>query len=90
MSMSKDLSMGIRRGRPYRVVGILLRKSLRHIYRCIAKRERFIAVLVADIMFVNVYFPCVSNLEEYEESLECIMAELYSVVASISSLIMDV
>jgi len=40
-----------------------------HLYMYKSKRERFIAVLAADTMFVNVYFPCVSTLEEYEEAL---------------------
>jgi len=79
-AMAKNLDVGIRRGRPYGGVGILLRKSLLPLYKCIAKRERFIVVSIADIMFVNVYFPCISNLEEYEEAMECILADLHSVI----------
>ena len=80
-AMSNVLPMGIRRGRPYGGIGILLRKSLLPTYRCIAKRERFIAILVTDVMFVNVYLPCISNLEEYEEALECILSDLHCVIS---------
>ena len=80
-AMSNVLPMGIRRGRPYGGIGIPLWKSLLPTYRCIVKRERFIAIVVADIMFLNVYLPCISNLEEYEEALECILADLYCVIS---------
>ena len=41
--MGKLLSSGVRHGRPYGGVGILVHKKLLSKFKCVARRERFIA-----------------------------------------------
>jgi len=53
-AMMDSVSHGVLRGRPHGGVGILIRNNLFKTVRCLAKRERFIAISVFDIVIVNV------------------------------------
>jgi len=50
------------------------------VFKCVAKRDRFIIICVGDVLIVNVCLPCVSILSDYEESLFCIMSDICNVI----------
>jgi exonuclease III len=80
-AMSTAMERGIRHGRPYGGVGILINNDLLGQYKCLAKRERFICISLGAIAFVNVYLPVESGNNEYEENLLCILNDIRSVLS---------
>jgi len=56
-SMSKKLSSGVFRGRPFGGIGVFIKKSLATCTSLIAKNERFIIIKLGSIYVVNVYLP---------------------------------
>ena len=70
----------LRLGRPFGGVGFIVKKSLMPVFKCVAKRERFIIICVGDVLIVNVYLPCISTHSNYEESLCCIMSDICNVI----------
>ena len=79
-AMGNAAQRGIRRGRPFGGVGFLVRKTLLPFFKCIAKRERFIAVLVADVLFINLYLPCNTGTNDYVENVQCILSDINTVI----------
>lgn len=81
-AMPLSMHCGIRRGRPFGGVGMLIRKALLSNVKIVAKRDRFIAALITDVLFVNVYFPCVNGMSDYVESMQCMLSDLENVIAN--------
>ena len=79
-SSMTDIGSRIRHERPHGGVGILIRKSLLHNLKCVAKRERFIAIVAGDIMFVNVYMPICIRTIEYGDSVNYLLSDIMSAI----------
>jgi len=79
-AMSTSSQCRVRHGRPFGGVGIMVRKSLLPVFKCVALRDRFAVINVAGNLIANVYLPCMSNRSDYEESLRCILSDLCSVI----------
>ena len=79
-SMAKLLSSSVRHGRPFSGVGILVRKNFLSKFKCVARRERFIAVFVGNVLLLNVYFPVNTGSAGYSEKLRCVLADMMSVI----------
>jgi len=79
-AMTGAMSCGIRRGRPFGGVGFLIRKSILPYFRCIARKDRFIAICIGDLLLINVYLPCNTGSVEYVEELQCIISDLNSII----------
>jgi len=83
-AMMDSVSHGVLRGRPHGGVGILIRKlnNLFKTVRCLAKRERFIAISVFDIVIVNVYLPVCTSDDAYKDELTFILEDILNVIAT--------
>lgn len=79
-AMPQSMHCGIRRGRPFGGVGILVRKTLLPFIKIVAKRDRFIAVLISDVLFINVYFPFVHDVATYVDTMQCMLSDLENVI----------
>ena len=79
--MPLSMHCGIRRGRPFGGVGMLIRKALLPSVKIVARRDRFIAAFIGDALFVNVYFPCVNGMSDYVETMQCMLSDLENVIA---------
>jgi len=79
-SMGKLLSSGVRHGRPFGGVGILVHKKLLSKFKCVARRERFIAVFIGNVLLVNVYLPVNTGCADYFEEIRCVLADMMSVI----------
>jgi len=79
--MPLSMHCGIRRGRPFGGVGMLIRKALLPSVKIVAMRDRFIAAFIGDALFVNVYFPCVNGMSDYVETMQCMLSDLENVIA---------
>lgn len=75
-----NIGARVRQGRPFGGLGILIKRDLLANFICVAKRERFIAVFVANILFINVYMP-VYNGVEYEDEMQCILTDIMSIIS---------
>ena len=80
-AMSSSMHCGIRRGRPFGGVGILIRKAFLPSVRVIARRDRFIAAFISDVLFINVYFPCVNGSLDYADTLQYVLSDLENVIS---------
>ena len=62
---------------------MLIRKDLLPHFKIVARRDRFIATFIRDVLFVNVYFPCFTGgMSDYVESMQCMLSDLENVIAS--------
>jgi len=77
-AMSATDCRGVRHGRPFGGVGLLVHRNLLSVFKSVAKRERFIAAWIGDVLIVNVYFPCMSA--NYIEQMQCLLSDLNSVI----------
>src|SRR5208282_455544 len=80
-AMPLSMHCGIRRGRPFGGVGMLIRKALLPSVKIVAMSDRFIAAFIGDALFVNVYFPCVNGMSDYVETMQCMLSDLENVIA---------
>lgn len=78
-AMSESSCRGIRHGRPFGGVGVLVHRNLLSVFKSVAKRERFIAAWIGDALIVNVYFPCMSG-NYIEQQIQCLLSDLNSVI----------
>lgn len=60
-AMCNSLDNGPVFGRPYGGVAVLMKKSLIDCCRVVSLTERFIAILLCDVLVFNVYLPCVGT-----------------------------
>ena len=79
-SMGKLLSSGVRHGRPFGGVGILVHKKLLSKFKCVARRERFIAVFIGNVLLLNVYLPVNTGTVDYSEEMRCVLEDMMSVI----------
>jgi len=80
-AMSESSGRGIRHGRPFGGVCFLVHRNLLSVFKTVAKRERFIAAWIGDVLIVNVfYFPCMSA--NYIEQMQCLLSDLNSVICN--------
>jgi len=55
-------------------------KNLLSKFKCVARRERFIAVFIGNVLLLNVYLPVNTGTEDYSEKLRCVLADIMSVI----------
>jgi len=79
-SMGKVLGSRVRHGRPFGGAGILAHKKWLSKFKCVAKRERFIAVFIGNVLLVNVYLPVHTGTVEYVEEMRCVLADMMDVI----------
>jgi len=79
-SMGKFLNSGVRHGRPFGGVGILVHKNLLSKFKCVARRERFIAVFIGNVLLLNVYLPVNTGTAEYSDEMRCLLGDMMSVI----------
>lgn len=79
-AMSIALARGIRHGRPFGGLGILVHNELLQQFKCVAKRDRFLCISIGAILIVNVYLLNQSGAAEYEEQLMCLLHDIRAVV----------
>ena len=79
-SMGKVLGSRVRHGRPFGGTGILVHKKWLSKFKCVAKRERFIAVFIGNVLLVNVYLPVNTGTVEYIEEMRCVLADMMDVI----------
>jgi len=65
-AFESKLGAGILYGRPYGGVCILAHKKYSKLFKTVICCERYVIVIIGSIAFVNVYFPCKSNLKSNE------------------------
>ena len=71
--MGSSVESGPLYGRPYGGVMILVKSKLRDCTCIVSRDERYVAVIVGDLLFINVYLPCagtVNRLLIYENVLQ--------------------
>lgn len=78
--MTRNAGRGIRQGRPFGGIAILIRRDLLHGFKCLARMERFICVMLCNTLIVNVYLPVNTGNKEYAEQLECTLQSISSVI----------
>jgi len=81
-AMMDSVSRSVLRGRPYGGVGILVRNNLFKNVHCLAKRERFIAISVFDIVTVNLYLPVCTSDNRYKDELTFILEDILNVIGN--------
>ena len=72
-AMGSCIESGVVRGRPYGGVMTLVHKSLQKCTQIVCSDERFVIVIVGDVLIVNVYLPCSGSenrLFTYQEVLD--------------------
>jgi len=62
-ALSHKVECGPLVGRPFGGVFTLIKSSLLSVTRCIHVAERFVIVLVGDVLLINVYLPCVGTVD---------------------------
>ena len=78
-AMMDSVCRSVLRGRPHGGVGILVRNNLFKIFKnvkCLAKRERFIAISVFDIVIINLYLPVCKSDDRYKDELTFIFEHI--------------
>ena len=65
-AFESKLGAGILYGRPYGGVRILALKKYSKLFKTVICCERNVIVILGSVAFVNVYFPCESNIESNE------------------------
>ena len=81
-AMGSCIESGVVRGRPYGGVMTLVHKSLQKCTQIVCSDERFVIVIVGNVLIVNVYLPCSGSenrLFTYQEVLENITLWIESV-----------
>ena len=74
-AMADVLKTGVLKGRPFGGVAILVNKSHMKYVKIVCASERFVIILLGDILIVNIYLPCAGTVNRqfiYEETLHCI------------------
>lgn len=84
-AMDNTIGNGIRFGRPFGGVGILIQKDCLSNFKCIAKRDRFICISIGNITLVNVYLPVNTGDSDYIENLLCILQDIRTVLCENNS-----
>ena len=70
-SMSKDCSSDLLRGRPYGGLSIIVNNtSVRSTAEIVCSSDRIIAIILAGMLIVDVYFPCTSRTDYKDTTLE--------------------
>jgi len=82
-AMRSDVESGVMRGRPYGGVMTLVSNKFMNCTQLICSDDRYVIVIVGDLMIINVYLPCVGTTNRsliYEEVLEniAVWIEKYS------------
>jgi len=57
-AMDSVLSSSVLRGRPFGGCATLIKNSLLPVTKCLKCDDRFLILMISDIIFINVYFPC--------------------------------
>ena len=71
---------GILRGRPFGGVGILVNKRHAKFVKCLCKEERFIIILIYNIIIINVYLPVNTDNDIYSVCLLDILTSLSNTI----------
>ena len=79
-ALTKVLGSGVRHGRPFGGVGILIRKSMLSSFKCVARRERFIAIVIGNVLLFNVYMPVNTGTAEYNEEVHCVLSDIMAII----------
>ena len=81
-ALDNAISRGHLRGRPYGGVAIYVKLALAQCTRLITASERYIIIMMNDVLVINVYLPCDNAEFAQERYIEC----LASIVNDISEL----
>ena len=80
--MDDVISRGCLSGRPFKGVGIFVKKSLATVIKLVKTEKRYIIVQVGQTVFINVYLPSTSTVCRDDEFVDC----LASIVNDIADL----
>ena len=64
----------ILRGRPFGGVGVLVNRCHAHEVKCLATAERFLLLLVYNVIIINVYLPVCKDQNEYINDMSAIFS----------------
>ena len=65
-AIDSEVRRGILRGRPFGVVGTLIRRTLPGSILCIACTDRYVIVAVGSLLLINVYLPSCRSAADHE------------------------
>ena len=71
-AMESVISRGLLRGRPFGGISVHVKSDLVGATKLIKKEERFIILMVNDLVVINVYLPCASNGNWQETYMNCL------------------
>ena len=71
-SIDNDCNTGILRGRPYGGLAVVVNSKYRALCSCVYSSDRILAVLLANTLIIDVYFPCTSTIDYKDITLDII------------------
>ena len=79
--MGTTCSSDLLRGRPFGGLAIIVKRDYVNVCECVFDSDRLVAILLNDVLIVNVYFPCSSKADVKEVTLE-VLGQLDEVFTS--------
>jgi exonuclease III len=79
-AMSVAIGKGILRGRPYGGIGALVNKKIASQFKCVAISERYMAIIVGNLLMFNVYFPNCVDIEIYMNAMTSLLTDIRDLI----------